>query len=260
MTTFLAILLVLTPSVSEAQLGLNSSGHTGLANINTPENLGRGEKILGLLGRYSQYGTNDPRGEIVEYLITLAYGINDHIDISILLPLISIRAGESAFGKIHISNKYCILSRQRLMISSIFSLQVPVDKGKKYVRSKHLNAQFELNTRVAFNRINLYLNGGIGRLDYMIRSLGDLENRSFFLFAGGITYGPDLPFVFFLEWSGRRSLKDGDDDSYFQIGSILNIRERIIIKGSAGLGLPNKEVAETDKRAVLGISYMMNRR
>jgi hypothetical protein len=248
---------MLLPVKSRAQQSLSTEGQVGLGNVNTAETLGQSNMVLSLLARYTQYGATDPRGEIGEVFFAFAYGLTNHLDLSIVFPYVTIDVGRNDLDKISFAAKYKIIERGKVIVAISPKIRVSVGAAPSLVRTRQTNIFIEANTRIQRGAQRIYINFGYGLIDYMDNLALEMTVTKILSFATGVSHVWGKSVTVFAEASGQKLIRQTDGDLYFQLGGIWRIHKGLIFKGSAGMGLPNKDRANTDQRAILGFSFFI---
>ncbi|RMD86757.1 MAG: hypothetical protein D6813_14540, partial [Calditrichaeota bacterium] len=117
------------------------------------------------------------------------------------------------------------------------------------------------------NKIKVFANIGFGHTGYVKSRIRhnpsgstslvyDMKNESLIKGSGGVTYYFNPSTMLIFEGIGQIVTKFGDKDFFFQIGSIMALKNHILLKGSAGAGLPANDKTHIISRVALGLSYL----
>jgi hypothetical protein len=256
-TVFFVFILIWWKTSTHAQEGINIEGNVGLAHISSPNTLGKSKAVVCIMSRYTNYGDKDHRGAVREILHAGAYGITKNLDLGFVYSFININSHNNGLGNMSVSAKYhlCDVAKVRISLNSI--CYIPTGRKHLLLGSEKLGLQFGLSLGLRLRYFELLSNISYGYIDYYYPTQQQVFNKKSVTVSGGLLYNCSPTIQPFLEVVGQHVPELSDQDAYFQLGCIYQIYEPFIIKISLGFGLPDKDRANTDQRATLGLCYLL---
>lgn len=243
-----------------------------LINIPTPYTLGKGEIELDVLGHYTNYGLPDPRNDVIDFVLVGNYGVTEHLTISVTTPFTWIGGSlTDNFGinDISFSFRYKVLDAGIWNIAISPSFFLPTGDDLEFRGSGNFGYQLHLSIGFQKERISIFTNLGYGKTGYVQEVLRPsssgtrlvegpgIKSEQVIQFSGGLTFDVIPQITLLLEGVGQIIPEFSDQDFYFQAGGLLRIKNSLLLKGSAGTGLPRDARTITDSRATIGLSYLI---
>ena len=257
---------------SYAQQETQSQKDIWLINIPTPYTLDKGRIELDVLSRYTNYGFPDPRNDVIDFVLVGNYGVMEYLTISVTTPFTWIggRLSENlGINDISFILRYRVLDTRKWTIAISPSLFLPTGDDLEFRGSGNFGYQLHLSIGFQKERISIFSNLGYGKTGYvqevlrpsssgtrLVEGLG-IKSEQVIQFSGGLTFDVIPQITLLLEGVGQIIPEFSDQDFYFQAGGILRIKNSLLLKGSAGLGLPRGTRTTTDSRVTIGLSYLI---
>ena len=95
----------------------------------------------------------------------------------------------------------------------------------------------------------------MGRMDDLEEARQSLEPKVTLVAGAGYQLALGSKLGLFVELNASSVLPERDEDLFFQIGGRARVSRGLAVVASWGLGLPDRLVANTDVRAVVGVLY-----
>ncbi|MDZ7372407.1 MAG: hypothetical protein ONB23_00430 [candidate division KSB1 bacterium] len=229
-------------------------GQRGTPHVADPLPLGRGVSQVGLGALYTDYGTDDARGETGSYVVHYTRGLTDRLDVALALGYTSVHAGKGGLARSALSAKALVTPlTSPVSLGVIVSVLLPPPDPDALVSSSGTNPALQLALGWSREGQKLVASGGVARVDVLAPPKQELEPE--YAVVAALAYERALAnqLTGFLELVGSSVPALEDEDLFFQVGASWSVRESVRLVASAGIGLPNRELANTERRATLGL-------
>ena len=232
------------------------SGQSGLSHVVRPEVYESSTWLISGQAMYTDHHREDPRGETGHIGMSVMRGDVGGLDVSAFAVYAAVQSGTEGLRGLGASAKALFGKWPGPLRLGIWAaVLAPVGSREELVASGEWNYLGELLASYPFGAGELVVNFGLGKLDAYVRSKDGLRAETIATARFGYWKRVHPDVLLAAELVGSSVVRRRDEDLFFQAVAGWEVRQGILLRASAGLGLPDSAKANTNVRAVLGISY-----